>query len=274
VARRGDEHYVHGTEPAEQQRLSLLNRLVNDESLRAIGLAGGERILDVGCGLGQFSRGLAEAAGPAGKVIAIDRSPEQLAEARRAAAGGGPWLEFRRGDALELPLAAGEWGTFDLAHARFLLEHVTDAAGVVRSMVRAVRPGGRIVLEDDDHDLLRLDPEPPEVAAAWRAYLLSYERRGKDPFVGRRLPGLLHRAGARPRAIRSLPFGACVGQPEFDALVDNLAAILQGARAEVVSLGLSDDAALDRALDSLRAWRSRPDVALWYSRCWAEGTRP
>ena len=35
-----------------------------------------------------------------------------------------------------------EWGTFDLVHARFLLEHVSDPLAVVRSMARAVRPGG------------------------------------------------------------------------------------------------------------------------------------
>ena len=36
-----------------------------------------------------------------------------------------------------------------------------DPLAVVRQMVRAVKPGGRVVLADDDHDLLRLWPEPP-----------------------------------------------------------------------------------------------------------------
>ena len=57
--------------------------------------------------------------------------------------------------------ADDEWGTFDVAHTRFVLEHVPDPLRVVKTMVRAVQPGGRIVLADDDHDVLRLWPEPP-----------------------------------------------------------------------------------------------------------------
>jgi hypothetical protein len=47
--------YLHGTHPDEQGRLSRLNELLNDRSLRELALQGGERVLDVGCGLGQPS---------------------------------------------------------------------------------------------------------------------------------------------------------------------------------------------------------------------------
>jgi 2-polyprenyl-3-methyl-5-hydroxy-6-metoxy-1,4-benzoquinol methylase len=47
-------------------------------------------------------------------------------------------------------------GHFDVAHARFLLEHVPDPLVIVRTMVRAVRPGGRVILADDDYEGLRL----------------------------------------------------------------------------------------------------------------------
>ena len=73
-------------------------------------------------------------------------------------------MDLRSGDALALPLRTEEWGDFDVAHARFVLEHVRDPLGVVRSMVRAVKFGGRIVLEDDDHEVIRLWPEPPGFA--------------------------------------------------------------------------------------------------------------
>jgi cyclopropane fatty-acyl-phospholipid synthase-like methyltransferase len=48
--------YIHGTHPDEQARLSLLNDLLNRGSLRELQLQGGERVLDVGCGLGQLAR--------------------------------------------------------------------------------------------------------------------------------------------------------------------------------------------------------------------------
>ena len=56
--------YLHGTDPEEQRRLSRLNDLLNQESLRMLDLRGDERILDVGSGLGQLSRAMACAAGP------------------------------------------------------------------------------------------------------------------------------------------------------------------------------------------------------------------
>jgi len=114
--------YIHGSDPAEQERLSRLNVLLNKACLRELNLRGGERILDVGCGLAQFSRAIARAAGYAARVLAIERDAEQLAEARRQAnaAGEADLLDLRQGDALTLPLRDDEWGTFDIAHTRFL----------------------------------------------------------------------------------------------------------------------------------------------------------
>jgi hypothetical protein len=48
------DHYIHGATPEQQRRLSRLNDLLNEASLRELGLSGGERILDVGSGLAQF----------------------------------------------------------------------------------------------------------------------------------------------------------------------------------------------------------------------------
>src|SRR5690242_8219687 len=126
-----------------------MNRLLNENSLRELALRGDERVLDVGSGLGQLSRAIARQAGQRGRVIAIERSPEQLAVAAELAKQDGEerLVEFREGPAERLPLQDDEWGTFDVAHTRFLLEHVPDPLAVVRQMVQAVRPGGRIVLE-------------------------------------------------------------------------------------------------------------------------------
>ena len=70
------DQYIHGTDPVEQQRLSRLNALLNSSSLQALSLRGGEAILDVGSGLGQFSRLMSRAAGPEGRVIGVEHNPE------------------------------------------------------------------------------------------------------------------------------------------------------------------------------------------------------
>jgi ubiquinone/menaquinone biosynthesis C-methylase UbiE len=271
-----DSDYVHGTDPEEQKRLSRLNALLNGNSLRALALSEGDRVLDVGSGLGQLTRLLARTVGPRGSVLGVERSEAQLSEALKQARDDGEedLLDVRLADVEALPLADDEWGTFDVAHARFLLEHVTDPLAVVRQMVRAVRPGGRIVLEDDDHVVLRLCPESPGLLDLWRAYYLSYERQGKDPFVGRHLVDLLHRAGAHPRRNRCLDFSSCAGSPNFEAMVENFIGIMDGARKEIVSFGLGDDDRIDAALEGFRAWSRLPNASLWYTTSWAEGVRP
>jgi SAM-dependent methyltransferase len=258
--------YLHGTSPAEQERLALLNRLMNDAALRELSLKGGERIVDFGSGLGQLSLAMAKAAGV--KLVGIERSAEQLARAPRDGL-----LDLRQGDVLEPPLHPDEWGAFDVAHARFVLEHVHDPLTVVRHMVRAVRRGGRVILQDDDHDVFRAWPEPAGFSALWRAFQRSYDRIGCDPLVGRRLVSLLHEAGAVPVRSTWIHFGACAGMPAWRGFVENITSQLAGAREGMVSAGLIDGREADAALDAFVAWASRPDAAFWYAICWAEGAR-
>jgi SAM-dependent methyltransferase len=253
-----------------------MNRLLNENSLREMQLAPGERVIDVGCGLGQLSRDMARLVGDAGNVLGIERSAEQLLVARQLALGDSAALrvEFRQGDADRLPLDNSEWGSFDVAHARFLLEHVPDPVAVVRQMVQAVRPGGRIVLEDDPHDTLRLWPDPPGFSKLWAAYQRTYDRVGNDPLVGHRLVALLVEAGAKPTRNAWPFFGACAGQPELLAgYVENLARILEGVRDPILSLGEFDSEYFDGCLAALRNWANRPDAAFWYAVSWAEGRR-
>ena len=259
--------YIHGTSPTEQDRLSLLNRLTNEAAVRELRLQGGERIVDFGSGLGQLSLAMARAAGA--KLVGIERSPEQLGRAER-----NELLDLRQGDAADPPLRSEEWGSFDLAHARFVLEHVQDPLAVVKQMVRAVRPGGRIVVQDDDHDVLRIWPEPPGFMALWHAYQRTYDRIGCDPFIGRRLVSLLHDAGARPVRSTLLNFGCSAGDPSFGSFIENMSVILAQAREPIVGGGLLGAREFDHALAALAEWARRPDAAFWYAIFWAEGVRP
>jgi SAM-dependent methyltransferase len=269
------EDYIHGYSPSEMRRLTRLQDILNEVELAAIELAGVRRLLDVGSGLGQMSRALARRLGRQGLVVGVERDARQRAVAleQAAAAGERELVEFRAGDATALPLAPSERGAFDLAHARFLLEHVPDPLAVVREMVSAVRPGGRVVLIDDDHELLRLWPECPELSRVWHQYWQRYRDRGLDPLVGRRLPELLRQAGARPTRATSVFFGACRGMAVFDLVVDNLIGVLESAALDLERSGRLAQAELAGAIRALAAWRAGDAATLWYSLPLAEGIK-
>lgn len=267
--------YIHGTSPEEQRRLSLMNDvLLNASELREMNLRGDESIIDFGSGLGQFTRAMARVV-RRGRVIGIERDETQLAGAKRLAESDGEagLADFRRGDVVDLDLPDSEWGTYDVAHARFVLEHVGDPQRVVANMARAVRSGGRVVLADDDHEVLRLWPEPPGVNEMWRAYMRTYDRNGNDPYIGRRLVSLMYGAGITPVRNTWIFFGACAGMEIFETLAANMLGVVITARPLIVGGGLLEEKLFDTAVENYRIWAHRPDAALWFSMCWAEGVK-
>ncbi len=96
----------------------------------------GERILDLGCGSGQLTAKIAETGA---NVTGIDRSAEMIAEARR----NFPSLQFNVADAANFNAEA----PVDAVFSNAALHWVKDADGAASSVARALRQGGRFVLE-------------------------------------------------------------------------------------------------------------------------------
>ncbi len=104
------------------------------------------RVLDVACGTAAVSIGLARAV-PERTVVGIDQSTEMLAAGRErvARAGLAERIELREGRAEELPF---EDASFDALTFTYLLRYVDDPAATMRELVRVVRPGGTIAMQE------------------------------------------------------------------------------------------------------------------------------
>lgn len=267
--------YIHGFSQSERDRLTKMQTILNERQLDAMDFRGVSCLLDMGSGLGQLTRAMARRLPPGSTVIGIEYNQVQKDEACRQAVADGEQdlVEFRLGDAYAPPLTASEWGSFDLVHARFVLEHVTEPLKVVHQMVEAVRVGGQIYLIDDDHELLRLHPACPPLESLWEKYWHSYRDWGFDPLVGRRLAGLLTAAGARVAKTDSLFYGSSRCQEMFDPVVDNLLRVMESAADDMIAKQHVTAEQFAEAMAGAEAWRHQAEASVWYSLPIAIGIR-
>jgi 2-polyprenyl-3-methyl-5-hydroxy-6-metoxy-1,4-benzoquinol methylase len=104
---------------------------------------GPERCLEVGAGGGSIAAWLCEMVGESGKVVVMDIDVRSLEVLQGHAS-----LQVHRHDIVRDEL---EFGKFDLIHARLVLEHLPERDVVLAKIVRALCPGGWIVVEDVDY---------------------------------------------------------------------------------------------------------------------------
>ncbi|MDQ6695052.1 MAG: class I SAM-dependent methyltransferase [Chloroflexota bacterium] len=102
-------------------------------------------LIDVGCGTGFLSSGLA---GMAERVIGVDESPAMLAVAEQnLRALNLSNVQLRQGSVDDLPLALN---SADVVVSNMVLHHAPDPQHMVQEMARVVQPGGRVVISDMD----------------------------------------------------------------------------------------------------------------------------
>lgn len=167
-----------------------LNRrtLESDHRVLAGLLRPGMFVLDVGCGTGAITAGIARAVMPGGCAIGVDRDEALLAAAREQH----PGVRFEHGDALSLAFD----GEFDIVTAARAVQWMAEPARAIERMAAAVRPGGLLAVLDYNHLRNSWSPEPPpELARFYAAFLDWRTSNGWINDIAERLPDLFAAAG-------------------------------------------------------------------------------
>lgn len=171
----------------------------------------GLRVLDVGCGPGAITRGIAEAVAPGGRAMGVDLNERMVEEARRTHAGV-PGLTFAVCDVYDLPFRE----EFDIVTAARVLQWLARPLDAVRMMVRATTPGGRVVVLDYDHTRTAHTPEPPPAMRAFHAAFLRWRAQaGLDNQIAAHLAGVFASTGLRDVVEIPQPETTRRGDPDF-----------------------------------------------------------
>jgi len=265
------ETYTHGHAPAVVQQHA---QRTADEAAAFLlpELEPGMTLLDVGCGPGSITRGLAERVAP-GQVVGVDLSRETLAAARRDAAERGlDNLQYQEGSVYSLPFPDGR---FDVAYAHQVLQHLRDRGAALREMLRVVRPGGLVAVRDVDWATAVYWPRDPWIDRFIEVHQEAWRRNGGEPQMGRQLRALFNAAGVTDLRITAAVW--CYSIPEDtiawgDSYADRLLKSPMGESP--VTHGLASRADIEAMAASFRAWARHPDAFWVFTHVAALATKP
>jgi SAM-dependent methyltransferase len=215
------------------------------------------RVLDVGCGPGTITVGLA-ARVPGGEVVGIDVAGDVLAAARQEAdAAGQRNVRFEAGDVYHLGYADA---SFDVVHAHQLLQHLADPAAALREMRRVARPGGLVAARDGDYGGMLWYPDDAGLSQ-WRdLYRRVARASGGEPDAGRRMLAWAHAAGFTD--VTATASAWCYASPEDRAWWGGTWAerVTRSSFADLaVSHGLATAADLSRLSEAWLRFAARDD---------------
>ncbi len=217
---------------------------MTERLLRDAGITTGMRVLDVGCGRGDFTFVVARLVGERGAVIGLDREARVVSSARdRASELGVGNVGFIEGDLLAPPV---EGDGYDAVVGRRVLMYQADRVRALRALSSVLRPGGIAVFQEVDATMV---PAPAgshplhEQVTNW--IWTSVAREGATTSMGFELPGAMEAAGLTVEGFRA------EAVPQTARGRDVTASIVRAMLPRIVVRGVATEAEL--ALDTLES---------------------
>jgi ubiquinone/menaquinone biosynthesis C-methylase UbiE len=213
--------YALGYTNAEHDRLirqaariaPITERLFHDA-----GIGPGQRVLDLGSGVGDVTMLLARLVGPSGQVVGIERDANSIARAKaRVASAGLRNVSFTQTDVNQIVSDK----PFDAAVGRFILMFLPDPVSVLRSLSELVRPGGVLAFQEPSWvPFLAFSARLPLWSSVVSSIHQTFLRSGVNPEMGPALYGMFQEVGLPAPAMHmETPLGS---DAEFTRLISDI----------------------------------------------------
>ena len=206
----GSLEYVLGYTAMEHERLIRQAALIapyTERLFRQAGIGPGQRVLDLGSGVGDVSMLLARIVGPSGEVVGIERDAGSIARAEaRASSAGLLNVSFMQTDVSDIRSDK----LFDAVVGRFILLFLSDPISVLRGVARLVRSGGVIAFQEPSWiPLLGLSSRLPLFSSVLHSIHETSLRCGVNPEMGPDLFRVFQLAGLPAPAMHmEIPMGS------------------------------------------------------------------
>jgi len=251
---------VLGTADAEIVRLGVQHSVWRPhvfDAWRRAGVGLGATVIDIGCGPGFATLDLAAHVGPAGRVIAVERSGRFRAFLREQLTAH----SVRNVSVVDIDLARDRIDVVDAdaAWCRWVACFVTSPRTLVRSIATSLRRGGVAIFHEYvDYGTWRLLPDSPPLDAFVVETMASWRASAGEPDIARALPGLLQEEGCRIVDVRPLVFALT---PRDDMWRWPAGYARAGAQ-RLRELGRVDDVWRDRVIADVDAAEQNPTTVM------------
>ncbi|MCZ6855754.1 MAG: methyltransferase domain-containing protein [Gammaproteobacteria bacterium] len=201
---RSDSFYTDHWKVIEDERVARYEKMfVWREGQKALiqpaGIGEGQVVLDVGSGPGFFALALADMVGEAGSIIGVDINTRFVSDANKRASDRDN-VSFHHVTDHRLPFPDGD---FDRVICKNVLEYVPDLEATLFEVHRVLKPGGRLHVIDSDWGFVVVEPWGKKtVERFFEAAAAAF----KEPYIGRRVPGLMAATGFSSIEVKLSPF--------------------------------------------------------------------
>src|SRR5262249_16516875 len=148
MSKRFNANYLLGSSDAEHERLIRQARHFapfTERFFREAGIGPGQRVLDLGSGVGDVAMLVGKLVGRSGEVVGVERDERSFARAKaRVKEARKDNVSFIRCDVTQVPADK----SFDAVVGRFILQFVPNPVDVLRSVVRLLKPGGVVAFQE------------------------------------------------------------------------------------------------------------------------------